>query len=120
MQISADVLRGYTDVILLRRLRDADGYGYRVNREVADISEGNLTLKEATLYTAFRRMEEAGLIRSYWGSEDAGARRRYYSLTDLGLTRLKEETDNWVETRKILDRLIVGPDELEGGCEDER
>ena len=86
MQISADVLRGYTDVILLRRLRDGDGYGYRVNREVADISEGNLTLKEATLYTAFRRMEEAGLIRSYWGSEDAGARRRYYSLTDLGLT----------------------------------
>ena len=120
MQISADVLRGYTDVILLRRLRDSDGYGYRVNREVADISEGNLTLKEATLYTAFRRMEEAGLIRSYWGSEDTGARRRYYSLTDLGLKRLEEETDNWVETRKILDRLIVGPDALEGGCEDER
>ena len=119
MRISADVLRGYTDVILLRRLRDGDSYGYRVNREVADISEGNLTLKEATLYTAFRRMEEAGLIKSTWGSEDTGARRRYYSLTDLGQLRLKEETGNWYETRKILDRLIVGPDRLEGGCEHE-
>ncbi len=108
MRISADVLRGYTDVILLRRLAEGDSYGYRLNRQVSGISEGSLELKEATLYTAFRRMEEAGLIQSYWGNEDTGARRRYYTLTERGRNRLQEETGTWMETRKMLDRLICG------------
>ena len=45
------------------------------------VDGGKLELKEATLYTAFRRMETAGYIRSYWGDEAIGARRRYYSLS---------------------------------------
>ena len=106
MRISADVLRGYTDLILLRRLEEGDSYGYRLNRQIAEISGGNLELKEATLYTAFRRLEEGGFIRSYWGDEATGARRRYYALTDSGREKLRDETEGWVETREILDLLI--------------
>ncbi len=113
MKISADVLRGYTDVILLRRLAEGDGYGYRINRQVAEISGGALELKEATLYTAFRRLEEAGLIHSYWGDETTGARRRYYRLTEAGRDRLAEETEAWTETRVLLNRLIAGEGETE-------
>lgn len=108
MRISADVLRGYTDVILLRRLAEEDSYGYRLNKRITEISEGNLELKEATLYTAFRRLEEAGLIRAYWGDEATGARRRYYTLTQAGQQRLLEEASNWKETRRILEKLIIG------------
>ena len=111
MRISADVLRGYTDVILLRRLASGDGYGYRVNRQVQQISEGSLTLKEATLYTAFRRMESSGYIRSYWGDETIGARRRYYSLTEEGRNKLTEETKAWRETRDVMNKLLEGEDE---------
>ena len=118
MRIAADVLRGYTDTILLRRLADEDSYGYRINRKVGEISEGNVELKEATLYTAFRRMEEGGLIRSYWGSEETGARRRYYALTDAGRQRLAEETENWKETRRILDLLLGGTEEKETSSEE--
>ena len=108
MRISADILRGYTDVILLRRLAEEDSYGYRLNKRIAGISEGNLKLKEATLYTAFRRLEEAGLIRAYWGDEATGARRRYYTLTQAGRQRLTEEETNWKETCRILEKLIIG------------
>ena len=109
MRIAADVLRGYTDVILLRQLAEGDSYGYRINRQVSEKSEGNLELKEATLYTAFRRMEGAGLIRSYWGNEETGARRRYYTLTAEGRQRLTEETAGWQETSRMLSLLICGP-----------
>ncbi len=108
MKISADALRGYTDVILLRQLQEGDGYGYRISRQVAEHSGGNLELKEATLYTAFRRMEEAGLIRSYWGGEETGARRRYYTITAQGREKLEDEKTGWIETRDILDGLILG------------
>ena len=111
MVISADLLRGYTDAIILRRLAERDGYGYQISKEVYALSDGRLELKEATLYTAFRRLETAGCIRSYWGDETIGARRRYYSLTEEGKKKLKTETETWQETRNVINQLLEGETE---------
>ena len=108
MAISADILRGYTDTIILRQLSQGDSYGYRISKTVADISCGGLEMKEATLYTAFRRLEQGGLIRSYWGDETTGARRRYYSITSEGLAKLEKDCAAWQETRKLLNVLLEG------------
>ena len=108
MALSADLLRGYTDTIILKQLSDGDSYGYRISKAVAEQSGGGLELKEATLYTAFRRLEAAGCIRSYWGDEQCGARRRYYSLTDVGLEKLLKDCEAWRETRQVLDQLLGG------------
>ena len=107
MTISADLLRGYTDTIIMRQLAETDGYGYGISRAVAEKSDGMVQLKEATLYTAFRRMEESGFISSYWGDEATGARRRYYSLTEPGKAKLEEEQGAWEETRRVMDTLIM-------------
>ena len=95
MAISADILRGYTDTIILRQLSQGDSYGYRISKTVAEISSGGLEMKEATLYTAFRRLEEGGFIRSYWGDETNGARRRYYSITLTGKQKLENDCAAW-------------------------
>lgn len=106
MALSADILRGYTDSIILRQLAEGDSYGYQINKRIAEVSAGGVKLKEATLYTAFRRLETAGCIRSYWGDEASGARRRYYSITDAGLERLLQDCDDWRETKRLIDCLI--------------
>lgn len=108
MALSADLLRGYTDAIILRQLAGGDSYGYQLGKQVADISSGSFEMKEATLYTAFRRLESAGLITSYWGNENSGARRRYYTITIEGMTRLKADCDTWQETRSLINRLLEG------------
>lgn len=56
MSLTSDLLRGYTDAIILRRLSLGDSYGYEINKRVKDLSGGVFELKEATLYTAFRRL----------------------------------------------------------------
>lgn len=106
MALSADLLRGYTDTILLRQLCHGDSYGYRISKQVALISQGGLEMKEATLYTAFRRLEQGGLIRSYWGDENSGARRRYYAITQDGRARLSKDLEGWEEIKRMLDRLL--------------
>ena len=106
MALTADILRGYTDTIILRQLDKADGYGYQINKTVADISGGSFELKEATLYTAFRRLENGGYIHSYWGDEMSGARRRYYSLTEAGREKLSQDCQAWKETRLLIDQLL--------------
>jgi DNA-binding PadR family transcriptional regulator len=108
MALSSDLLRGYTEAVILRRLLGQDGYGYQISKEVAEISRGRLEMKEATLYTAFRRLEAAGCIESYWGNEVIGARRRYYRLTEEGARRLQEDAETWLETREVLDALLLG------------
>ena len=106
MALSADLLRGYTDTIILNLLRESDSYGYEINKRISELSHGALELKEATLYTAFRRMENSGYIISYWGNENTGARRRYYSITVSGRNRLSEDLLLWQETQNTLNALL--------------
>ena len=108
--MTSDILRGYTDTMILSRLKEHDSYGYEINKELQKLSQGRFEMKEATLYTAFRRLESAGFIASYWGDEDQGARRRYYRLTDTGREKLQEELGAWEETRQMLDVLLKGND----------
>ncbi len=106
MALSADILRGYTDSIILKQLEREDSYGYQINKQVGTVSAGAFEMKEATLYTAFRRLEGAGYIRSYWGNERSGARRRYYTITVMGRDKLRQDRDAWHETRYLIDQLL--------------
>ena len=106
MPISADVLRGHTDAIILSQLVKKDSYGYEINKTIACVSGEQYELKEATLYTAFKRLEDAGLISSYWGDQSTGARRKYYSITSLGVWTHQRQVAEWEEAREIIDRLL--------------
>ena len=108
MAISNDLLRGHTETIILAHLKNGDNYGYEISKAIETLSMGQLVLKDATLYTAFRRMEQSGLIESYWGDGDAGARRRYYHITDAGRNFYENNKTNWFETAEILKNLILG------------
>ena len=110
---SSDILRGYTDTIILAQLAKEDSYGYVISKNVQEISRGELQLKEATLYTTFRRLESAGVIESYWGNENAGARRRYYHLTDAGRALYEENLAEWRKYRAIISALFGMEDSLD-------
>ena len=116
MALSADILRGYTDAIILRQLSHGDSYGYQINKNVTALSGGAVEMKEATLYTAFRRLESAGLIRSYWGDEATGARRRYYAITQDGRSAYHSMMREWQEASDLLEKLMrFGAVEDDGG-----
>ena len=106
MPISADVLRGHTDAIILSQLVKKDSYGYEINKTIACVSGEQYELKEATLYTAFKRLEDAGLIMSYWGSEAVGARRKYYRITEKGCRAYDDMREQWRQTKSIIDALL--------------
>ena len=106
MSISSDTLRGHTDTIILTQLMRGDNYGYEINKTIQQRTGGQYGFKEATLYTAFKRLEQSGLISSYWGEDGPGARRRYYAITAAGRQRWEEHRREWHNTRALLDALI--------------
>ena len=107
MSIAGDLIRGHTDAIILARLLKSDSYGYEINKIISTLSSGRFELKEATLYTAFKRQEELGYIASYWGSSGAGARRRYYTITPAGREACHRLMQEWEETKEIMDKLLT-------------
>lgn len=107
MSISSDTLRGHTDTIILTQLIRGDNYGYEINKNIQQRTGGAYGFKEATLYTAFKRLEQNGLISSYWGEDGPGARRRYYAITEKGKKQWAENVKEWETTRELLNALIA-------------
>ena len=106
LSITSDLLRGHTDTIILNELIKGDRYGYAINKVIKEKTNNLYELKEATLYSAFRRLEKAELITSYWGNEGIGARRRYYSITEMGRQIYEQNKLDWEEAKKIIYSLI--------------
>lgn len=110
--ISTDLIRGHTDTIILNVLRQGDSYGYEIYKKIIRLSDDRYELKEATLYSAFRRLEQEGYILSYWGDETQGGRRKYYRITEAGRNLYEQNKKDWSFAKDVLDKLI------EGGLED--
>lgn len=110
MSITSDLIRGHTETIILANLLMKDSYGYEINKSIKAKTNDQYELKEATLYSAFRRLEDQGLINSYWGDQETGARRRYYRITGEGKKTYYRNLEDWLEAKTLIDCLI-----LEGG-----
>jgi len=106
MNITSDILRGHTETIILKQLMDKDSYGYEINKAIQEKTNNQYELKEATLYSAFRRLETAGFIASYWGDEQTGARRRYYAITFEGRNHYKQSRQDWEDAKTLIETLI--------------
>jgi len=83
-----------------------DNYGYEINKAIMQRSAQKYEFKEATLYSAFRRLESVGCISSYWGDEQTGARRRYYRITDMGRETYQSLLSEWDSAKDMIDKLI--------------
>ena len=106
MSITSDLIRGHTDTIILAKLMERDSYGYEINKAVYRASNQRYELKEATLYTAFKRLEDTGCISSYWGDQSTGARRKYYTITSIGKEVYRQKISEWLEAKQLLDTLL--------------
>ena len=106
MSITSDIIRGHTETIILAHLIEQDSYGYEINKSILEKTDGKYELKEATLYSTFRRLEQSGCITSYWGDQTTGARRRYYHITPVGKTVYHTNCTEWAEAKQLIDSLL--------------
>lgn len=105
-KLTSDLLRGHTDTIILKFLEDGDKYGYEITKLVAELSDNEYELKEATMYSSLKRLEHDGHIISYWGDESQGGRRRYYRITTSGRAQYEANKRNWLYAKQILEKLL--------------
>ena len=105
-KITSDLLRGHTDTMILRLLSEADRYGYELVKLIAEHTENQYELKEATMYSSVRRLEADGDITWYWGDETQGGRRKYFKITEKGKETYARNKSNWEYAKHILEKLL--------------
>ncbi len=59
-----DLLRGSLDLMVLSVLADNPQYGYSIQKQIRDVSQGRVDLKAGTLYPLLHRLEAAVAIRA--------------------------------------------------------
>lgn len=87
---SSIVLREPT-FLILTALVAGPLHGYGVIRSVAELSDGRVTLRAGTLYTALDRLVGDGSLAVDGEEVVDGRRRRYYRITEEGLEVLRSE-----------------------------
>ena len=109
-RISADSIRGYTDLIVLYLIREEPDYGYSISKRIRLTSAQKYAIKETTLYSAFTRLEKNGFIESFDGTISEGGRRTYYRITDAGRDYYRTKCREWRLTKEVVDNFIATTD----------
>jgi DNA-binding PadR family transcriptional regulator len=84
------------DLQVLLALADEERHGYGLVQEIADRTNGLVTLDPGNLYRVIKRLADEGLVSesAHRAAPDLGnERRRYYRLTALGGRVLGSELD---------------------------
>lgn len=93
-----NIKRGLVSELIMKALKSGDKYGYQIIKEVFDSTNGEVDIKQPTLYNSLKVLESNGLVKSYDGKETLGGKRRYFKLTNKGLKSL-ESIDNESTTK---------------------
>jgi PadR family transcriptional regulator, regulatory protein PadR len=80
-----------TSFFILLSLSGGPKHGYGIQREVSELSGGQIALGAGTLYGALERFLEDGVIELAEESVENGRPRRTYRLTGRGSEQLKEQ-----------------------------
>lgn len=94
--MNSQLKKGLLEASILAILNQADGYGYKIIKELNQ----RLSVTESTLYPILKRLAARGAIKSY--NEVYNNRiRRYYQITAAGKKELTDFITEWSEIEAI-------------------
>ena len=96
--------------LILTALARGPLHGYAVITEVAELSDGRVTLRPGTLYGALDRLTDDGLVTLDREESVDGRLRRYYRLSDAGESTLRAETERMRRNVEAASRRLRGRD----------
>lgn len=103
---ASDILRGHTETIILSLLLKQDSYGYKINKEILARTDRRYELKEATLYSAFKRAGAGGLYPDVLGRRDHWSQAKILLDHRKGRETYASNRRDWEEAKELIDRLL--------------
>jgi PadR family transcriptional regulator, regulatory protein PadR len=97
---------GLVEPAALAALLRADGHGYDLRRDIAELTDGRVEADPGGLYRTLRRLEDDGFVTSIWVEGESGPQRREYQLTNEGRVLAQEWVANLRERQRLNELLV--------------
>lgn len=104
--ISSDFIRGHIDTIILRSLFSGTKHALEIAAFIEEKSGNKYEVKQATLYSALKRLEKQKYVRPFWNDAPEGGRRRYFEITPAGKAFADKNLSEWDYSRDVIDQLV--------------
>jgi PadR family transcriptional regulator PadR len=93
--VSAEVLQGTLDLLILKTLSLAPMHGWGLSHRIQELSRDALRVGQGSIYPALVRLEQRGWIDTEWRVTENNRRAKYYRLTTAGRRALGQELASW-------------------------
>ncbi len=90
--------------IILSILKGGDSYGYEIVQKVKELTNGEITWKEASIYPVLKKLESGKMIKSYWIVKEGERSRRYYTILEEGKKMQKKSKGEWLLVYSVLEK----------------
>lgn len=106
MSAPTELVKGNATALILSCLAREPMHGYRIVREIEQISEGYFSMGEGTLYPGLHQLEKDGFIEGCWETVSGERRRRLYRITVRGKGELARRTEEWRNFESNVNRIL--------------
>ncbi len=106
MPAPTELTKGNAAALILSCLAREPMHGYRIAKELAQISEGYFVMGEGTLYPHLHQLEKDGLVEGYWETVSGGRERKCYRITGSGKTELARRREQWRKFQENVNRVL--------------
>lgn len=83
-------INGITELLVLFLLKQKDCYVYEITKAISELSDGNLSISQNTIYTATYKLENEGKLSEYSKLVGKKRTRVYYHIEPDGIQYFKE------------------------------
>ncbi|HEY3746681.1 MAG TPA: PadR family transcriptional regulator [Gemmatimonadaceae bacterium] len=108
MTMTADVIQGTLDLLILRALAVEPLHGWGISDRIRKMSGDTFRIGQGSLYPALHRFDNRGWVTSYWRTTKNNRIARYYELTAAGRHALADEVARWRSYTTAIDLVIDG------------
>ena len=106
MTAPTELIKGNASLLILSVLASEPMHGYRIAKQINEISEGYFELGEGALYPHLHHLEQRGFLEGYWENSPVGRKRKCYRVTDEGSSELSCRKREWKEFQGEVDRIL--------------
>ena len=106
MSAPTELVKGNASVLILSCLARESMHGYRIVKELEQMSEGYFTMREGTLYPHLHQLEKDELVEGYWETTSGGRERKLYRITERGTAELARRREEWLKFQANVNHVL--------------
>ena len=108
-KINREMRSGLYALFILKSIENMKkSYGYEIVKHIEELTNGKISLKDATVYPILRYFTRKKVLEAYWTEPSLGVPRKYYYLTDEGKKLLYQLIDDYWELQKYARKILEG------------